>query len=134
MKAGDQVVLHRSDGRREIKTVREVYGDLVDIGTSNSRYHFRTGTGAGVRHGKPTDERIEPATAELLADVAAELGREARERDEDRQRQEADPRTPYIRQLRNGDFLPWDTLTLQQLQQIAEWLGVAPTPTQRKEG
>lgn len=122
LKAGDKVI--RVIGKmRLIRTVRSAEGSLIDIGTGNACYHFDADTGYfHGRRGPDKSERIELATPELVAEVERENAEKERQRSEAVAKEQADPRTPYIRRFRNGDFEPWDKLTLEQLQQVSKWL------------
>lgn len=124
-KAGETVVLTRSNGRRELKVVRSASKSLVDIGENKSCYHFEQRSGTAFRGGS---ECIFPATPALIAEIEAEQAAMQTAHDAEQARIAADPRTPYIRKL-SGDWHEWNKLTLEQLKQVDQWL-TQPQPTE----
>lgn len=126
-KAGETVVLTRSNGKREFKVIRAVSKTELDIGTNGFVYRFDPRTGQSLSR-KASLETIALATPALIAEIQAEQATIKAADEAAAARIAADPRTPYIRKL-SGDWHEWNKLTLEQLKQVDQWL-TQPQPTE----
>lgn len=120
LKAGDKVILTKRSGEREIREVRAVEGNLIDVALLyRVPYNFDRETGEVFRGG---GERIVCATAADLYEVERENAERKRLAKEAEARRLADPKPPLVSRFKFGDFEPWEKLSLEQLEQIRVWL------------
>lgn len=123
-KINQQVILIKSNGRREIRKVNYADGNssLVSINTTTGgTYNFLQGSGRSFSN---SIESIIPATPELVTEVIAENENTRAKEQAEREAIANDPRTPLISRM-CADFEPFHKLTLEQLQTICGWLDSA---------
>lgn len=111
-----KAILTHSDGRQEILTVNKVTNDDVMIKLFGRFTHYSF---SGARLGKWGGSVLSPATEKGIAAIEARHKPEAEARRVETERKAKDPRTPLLARL-SGDWHPWDTLSLEQLQAVIE--------------
>jgi len=118
VKPGDEVLCCGRDNFRQVVKVTRLTSCRIVVGKD---YYYRE-SGFKVGGIGQCLSRAAPAEIAAVKEAARKVQAEWEAQRRTREEKARDPHYQLVQRFKNGDFEPYEKLTLEQLRQIAKWL------------